>query len=92
VAAKSGLIGLTRALARRWAPEVRVNAVASGLTETPMTAGMPPEVLQELVDRIPAGRIGQPEDVAAAVSKLASAEAAYVTGQVHYVCGGRSLA
>jgi NAD(P)-dependent dehydrogenase (short-subunit alcohol dehydrogenase family) len=91
VAAKAGLIGLTRALALRWAPEVRVNAVAPGLIASPMTAGMPPDVLAKLVDRVPAGRIGRPEDVAATVAHLASPAAAYVTGQTLLVCGGRSI-
>jgi NAD(P)-dependent dehydrogenase (short-subunit alcohol dehydrogenase family) len=91
VAAKSGLIGLTRALALRWAPEVRVNAVAPGLVASPMTAGMPPDLLAKLVKRVPAGRIGQPEDVAATVAHLVSPATAYVTGQVLFVCGGRSL-
>ena len=92
VAAKSGLIGLTRALALRWAPAVRVNAVAPGLIDTPMTAAMPGDVLEKLVARVPAGRIGSPEDVAAAVARLCSADAGYVTGQVLFVCGGRSIA
>ena len=92
VASKSGLVGVTRALALRWAPRVRVNAVAPSLVDTPMTQAMPPEVLAKLVARIPAGRIGTPEDIAALVAFLASEEAAYVTGQVLLACGGRSLA
>jgi 3-oxoacyl-[acyl-carrier protein] reductase len=91
VAAKSGLIGLTRALALKWAPDVRVNAVAPGLIETPMTQGMPADVLAKLVTRVPAGRIGTPEDVASTVFHLASPAASYVTGQVLFVCGGRSI-
>ena len=92
VSAKSGLIGLTRALALKWAPDVRVNAVAPGLIETPMTASMPPEVLTKLVSRIPSGRIGVPDDVANAVAHLASDSLSYVTGQIVFVCGGRSIA
>jgi NAD(P)-dependent dehydrogenase (short-subunit alcohol dehydrogenase family) len=92
VTSKSGLVGMTRALALRWAPRVRVNAVAPSLVDTPMTQAMPPEVLEKLIARIPAGRIGSPDDVAALVSFLASPEAAYVTGQVVLACGGRSLA
>jgi NAD(P)-dependent dehydrogenase (short-subunit alcohol dehydrogenase family) len=91
-ASKAGLVGFGRSLAQRWAPKVRVNAVAPSLVDTPMTQAMPPEVLAKLVEKIPAGRIGSPDDVAAAVGFLASAEAAYVTGQVIYVCGGRSVA
>jgi 3-oxoacyl-[acyl-carrier protein] reductase len=86
------LVGFGRALAQRWAPRVRVNAVAPSLVDTPMTQAMPPEVLAKLVSRIPAGRIGDPDDVAAMVSFLLSPESAYVTGQVSYLCGGRSLA
>ena len=89
---KSGLVGVTRALALRWAPRVRVNAVAPSLVDTPMTQAMPQEVLGKLVSRIPAGRIGDPDDVAAMVSFLVTEQSAYVTGQVEYVCGGRSLA
>jgi 3-oxoacyl-[acyl-carrier protein] reductase len=91
VAAKSGLIGLTRALALRWAPDVRVNAVAPGLIDTPMTAGMPGDVLDKLVARIPAARMGAPAEVAEVVAFLASPASSYVTGQFLPVCGGRSV-
>ena len=92
VTSKSALVGFTRALAQRWAPRVRVNAVAPGLIDTPMTQAMPSDVLANLVAKIPAGRIGTPVDVASAVSFLASPDAAYINGQVMTVCGGRSLA
>ena len=91
-ASKAGLVGFGRALAQRWAPRVRVNAVAPSLVDTPMTQAMPPEVLAKLVARIPAGRIGTPDDVAGIVAFLASEEAAYITGQVIYACGGRTVA
>ncbi|MDP9344540.1 MAG: SDR family oxidoreductase [Actinomycetota bacterium] len=91
-AAKAGLIGLTRALALRWAPQIRVNVVAPGLVDTPMTAGMPDKVLSRLVARVPAGRMGEPEEIAATVAFLASPAASYVTGQVVLACGGRSIA
>jgi NAD(P)-dependent dehydrogenase (short-subunit alcohol dehydrogenase family) len=91
-AAKSGLIALTRAHALRWAPRVRVNALAPGLVDTPMTAGMPPEVLDKLVARVPAGRMGTPAEMADVVAFLASPAASYVTGQVLLACGGRSIA
>lgn len=91
VTSKSALIGFTRALAQAWAPRVRANAVAPGLIDSPMTQAMPPEVLEKLVAKVPAGRIGTPDDVAAAVVFLGSADAAYVNGQVLTVCGGRSI-
>jgi NAD(P)-dependent dehydrogenase (short-subunit alcohol dehydrogenase family) len=59
-ASKSGLVGFGRALAQRWAPRVRVNAVAPSLVDTPMTQAMPPEVLAKMVARIPAGRMAPP--------------------------------
>ena len=91
-ASKSGLVGFGRALAQRWAPRVRVNAVAPSLVDTPMTQAMPPDVLEKMVARIPAGRIGTPDDVAGIVAFLASPEAGYITGQVLFACGGRSVA
>jgi NAD(P)-dependent dehydrogenase (short-subunit alcohol dehydrogenase family) len=92
VTSKSGLTGFTRALALQWAPRVRVNAVAPGLIDSAMTRAMPSEVLAALVERVPAQRMGTAEDVARAVAFLASPDAAYVTGQVLTVCGGRSVA
>jgi 3-oxoacyl-[acyl-carrier protein] reductase len=91
VTSKSALVGFTRALAQTWSPRVRVNAVAPGLVDTPMTQAMPPDVLAKLVAKVPAGRIGTPEDIAAAVVFLASEDASYVNGQVLTVCGGRSI-
>jgi NAD(P)-dependent dehydrogenase (short-subunit alcohol dehydrogenase family) len=92
VAAKAGLIGATRSLALRWAPDVRVNAVAPGLIDTPMTGAMPDAVRDKLVARVPLGRIGTPDDVAGVVAFLAGEDARYVTGQVLLCCGGRSVA
>jgi 3-oxoacyl-[acyl-carrier protein] reductase len=88
-AAKAGLIGLTKAAALELASRgVTVNAVAPGFIETDMTASLPEKVREELLGRIPLKRLGQAEDVAAAVSYLASEGAAYVTGQVVSVNGG----
>jgi 3-oxoacyl-[acyl-carrier protein] reductase len=88
---KGGLVGLTRALALSLAPRIRVNALAPGLIATAMTAAMPPDVLAGLVRRIPLGRPGRPEEVADLVAFLLSAEAAYITGEVYIIGGGRSL-
>lgn len=91
-ASKAGLIGATRAMALSWAPDLRVNAVAPGLIDTPMTRAMPDEVRERMVSHIPMQRIGKPEDVAGVVSFLAGPDAGYVTGQVLVCCGGRSIA
>ena len=91
-ASKAGLVGFGRALAQRSGAGVRVNAVAPSLVDTPMTQAMPPDVLAKLVARSPAGRIGTPDDVAGIVAFLASPDAAYITGQVIYACGGRTVA
>jgi 3-oxoacyl-[acyl-carrier protein] reductase len=93
VAAKAGLIGLTKAIAIEIASRgITVNAVAPGFIETPMTDVLPDKVKEELKMRIPLGRMGSPKDVAAAIVFLASNEAGYVTGHVLNVNGGMHLA
>jgi len=87
-ASKAGLLGLTKSLARILAPHIQVNAVAPGTTETDMTRGWDQRTLERLTAQVPAGRLGQPEDVAAAVAFLASADADYITGQTLSVNGG----
>ena len=87
-AAKAGLIGLTRALAKEAAPEVRVNAIAPGVIETPMLSGYTDDDLAALRERIPLARLGRAEDVANAAAFLVSDAAAYITGQVLAVNGG----
>ncbi|HET6412993.1 MAG TPA: 3-oxoacyl-ACP reductase FabG [Anaeromyxobacter sp.] len=85
-AAKAGLIGATRALAQELASKgVTVNAIAPGLIDTDMIAGAP---VEEMLKRIPARRLGRPEEVASLAAFLASEEAAYITGQVIGVNGG----
>ncbi len=86
-ASKAGLINLTRSLARALAPDVRVNAVAPGLVETPWTAPWSPERKADSVSRTLLGRMAKPEDIAQAMLFLA-AGAPYVTGQTLAVDGG----
>ncbi len=88
-ASKAGLIGLTMALARELASRnITSNAVAPGFIETSMTAVLSDEFKQTAVKQIPLGRVGTPEDIANAVSFLASDEASYITGHVLNVNGG----
>lgn len=88
-ASKAALIGLTKTLAREYASRgVTVNAVAPGYIETDMTNALPEAVQAVIVEQTPLGRVGRPEEVAAAVLYLSSDEAAYVTGQVLRVNGG----
>ncbi|HET6437522.1 MAG TPA: 3-oxoacyl-ACP reductase FabG [Anaeromyxobacter sp.] len=85
-AAKAGLIGATRALAQEVAHRgVTVNAIAPGLIETDMIAGAP---VEEILKRIPARRLGRPEEVASLAAFLASEAAGYITGQVIGINGG----
>jgi 3-oxoacyl-[acyl-carrier protein] reductase len=89
VASKAGLIGLTKTVAREFAARgITVNAVAPGFIETQMTAVLSDKVKEAFLAQIPLGRAGSPEDVAAAVTFLASDQAAYLTGQVLHVSGG----
>jgi 3-oxoacyl-[acyl-carrier protein] reductase len=88
-AAKAGLIGLAQALALEVGPfAVTVNCVSAGLVDTPLTAGLAAGTRAELLAAIPLGRLGQPEEIAAAVGFLCSDGAGYVTGQVIGVDGG----
>lgn len=86
---KAGLIGLTKTLAREYASRgITVNAVAPGFIETDMTSALGDEQKKSILEQTPVGRIGTPDEVAAAVLYLASDEAGYVTGQVLRVNGG----
>lgn len=89
-AAKAGLIGLTRSLSREWAgARVNVNAVAPGLIAgTRLTDGKPQDLIAQVAARVPIGRAGTPEDVAAAVAYLASSDADFMTGHVLELHGG----
>jgi 3-oxoacyl-[acyl-carrier protein] reductase len=88
-AAKAGVIALTKVLSKELARRgITVNAVAPGVIQTPMLAGLKPEVLAEYVKQIPAGRIGKPEDVAHAVLFFACEESSYISGQTLPITGG----
>jgi 3-oxoacyl-[acyl-carrier protein] reductase len=88
-ASKAGLIGLTMAIAREvGSRNITCNAVAPGFIETAMTAALGDEFKQNAVKQIPLGRVGSPDDVAAAVAFLASDDASYITGHVLNVNGG----
>ena len=90
-ASKGGVISLTRTWAKEFArkgAQVRVNAVAPGFIRTPMTAKVPERILEGIVARVPLGRMGEPEDVAAVVAFPASSQAGYITGQTININGG----
>ncbi|MGH7086584.1 MAG: 3-oxoacyl-ACP reductase FabG [Acetobacteraceae bacterium] len=91
-AAKAGLLGMTKALALEVASRgITVNLVAPGFIVTPMTEALPEAQRQRLAERIPLGRFGSPDDVAAAVVYLASKEAGWVTGATLHVNGGMAM-
>ena len=88
-AAKAGVIALTKVLAKELARRgITVNAVAPGIIQTPMLAGLKPEVQAEYEKQIPVGRVGRPEDVANAVLFFACEESSYITGQTLPITGG----
>jgi 3-oxoacyl-[acyl-carrier protein] reductase len=92
VASKAGIIGLSKSLAAELASRnVTVNCVAPGFIATPMTDVLNDKQKEAILTKVPAGRLGSPEDVATAVLYLASEEAAYVTGQTLHVNGGMAM-
>jgi NAD(P)-dependent dehydrogenase (short-subunit alcohol dehydrogenase family) len=92
-ASKAGLIGLTRDLAQQWTGRkgIRVNAIAPGFFDSEMTDQYPPGYLDSQQARIPAGRKGDPAELAATVVFLASAASGYITGQTLAVDGGMTI-
>jgi 3-oxoacyl-[acyl-carrier protein] reductase len=91
-AAKAGIMGLTKTMAKEMAPyNVCVNCVSPALIETDMAREMTPEQRALLISKIPLGRLGKPEEVAAVVKFLVSDEASFVTGQCYDISGGRSV-
>lgn len=91
-ASKAGMIGMTKSLAREVASRnITANCVAPGFIETPMTGALTEKQVETIANAIPAGVFGKPEDIAAAVVYLASAEARYVTGETIHVNGGMAM-
>lgn len=88
-AAKAGIVGFTRSLAREiGSRNITVNAVAPGFIDTDMTRELPEAVRKALMGQVPLGRFGKPEEIAQAVAFLASAQASYITGIMLHVNGG----
>ncbi len=91
-AAKAGMIGFTKSIALEMANRgVTANCIAPGFILTDMTRAMRPDVLEQEVAKIPAGRMGQPSDIAGAAGFLASEDASFITGQVIAVNGGQYM-
>jgi 3-oxoacyl-[acyl-carrier protein] reductase len=92
VASKAGIIGLSKSLAAELASRnITVNCVAPGFIATPMTDALNEKQKEAILTKVPAGRLGSPQDVASAVLYLASDESAYVTGQTIHVNGGMAM-
>jgi len=91
-ASKAGLIGMSKSLAQEVASRgITVNCIAPGFIATPMTDALSAEQKEAIMGRIPAGRLGQSDDIASACLYLASEEASYVTGQTLHVNGGMAM-
>jgi len=91
-AAKAGLIGMTKSLAAEVASRnITANAIAPGFIQTAMTDVLTDQQKETIANRIPSGRMGTPQEIAAAVVYLASEEAAYVTGETIHINGGMAM-
>ena len=91
-ATKAGVIGFTRTWARELGPKgIRVNAVCPGFVRTPILDAMPPSVIEKMQEKVPLGRLGKPEEIAAVYAFLASDDASYLNGSIIEVSGGIQL-
>ncbi|MGB1146548.1 MAG: 3-oxoacyl-[acyl-carrier-protein] reductase [Alphaproteobacteria bacterium] len=91
-ASKAGIVGMTKSIAREVGSRgITANCVAPGFVETAMTAELPEKVVSEQISHVPSGRMGKPEEIAAAVVFLASDEAAYMSGTTLHVNGGMAM-
>ena len=91
-ASKAGMIGMTKSFAQEIATRgITANCIAPGFIETAMTAELPENVIKNMLDSIPQGRMGQADEIAASVAFLASNEASYITGQTLHVNGGMAM-
>jgi acetoacetyl-CoA reductase len=91
-AAKAGLLGFTKALARETAARgITVNTVSPGYIETDMTGAVAPDVMKKIIEGIPVGRMGKPEEIARAVLFLIAEDAAFITGETLSVNGGQYM-
>jgi 3-oxoacyl-[acyl-carrier protein] reductase len=88
---KAGVIALTRCLAEALGPTVRVNCVSPGLTETEMVHVLPQAQIDRISAETPLARIGQPDEIAAAICFLLGEDSSFMTGQTVSVCGGRVM-
>jgi NAD(P)-dependent dehydrogenase (short-subunit alcohol dehydrogenase family) len=88
-ASKGGVIAFTKTVAKEYAKDgIIINALAPGFIKTKMVEGIPQKVMQKILEQIPLGRLGEPEEVAKLVCFLASEDANYITGQVININGG----
>lgn len=90
-ASKAGVIALTHCCAEAFAPHVRVNCVAPGLTETEMAHVLPEPTIRQVIQETPLGRIGEPEEIANVIRFLLSEESSFMTGQTVVASGGRVM-